>query len=83
MSGLGKGVDDDSIARYSLDEERVVVTYDDDFVLEIDEDDYRAVLYVGEAALPVEQVADIVHAVSRHYPPEEVHGLTYVGENWL
>jgi len=83
VSGLGKGVDDHSIARYSPDEERVIVTYDDDFVLEVDEDDYRAVLYVGEAALSVEQVADIVHAVSRHYPPEELHGLTYVGENWL
>lgn len=61
----------------------MIVTYDDDFVLEVDEDDYHAVLYVGEAAIPVEQVADIVHTVSQHYPQEELHGLTYVGESWL
>ncbi|MEF8843238.1 MAG: hypothetical protein V5A62_16700 [Haloarculaceae archaeon] len=59
------------------------MTYDDDFVLEVDEDDYRAVLYVGDATLSVERVADIVHAASQHYPLEELHGLTYVGESCL
>jgi hypothetical protein len=59
------------------------VTYDDDFVLEVGEGLYRAVLYVGDATLSVEQVADIIHAVSQNYPQAELQGLEYVGEEWL
>ncbi|SDJ55134.1 hypothetical protein SAMN05216226_10516 [Halovenus aranensis] len=80
---LGKGTDDYPIAQYSLDTDRVIVTYDDDFVLEVDEADYRAVLYLHDARLPVKEVADIVHAVSQHYPQEEIQGLEYIGDEWL
>lgn len=80
---LGKGAADNSIAQYSLDTDRVIVTYDDDFVLEVDEDDYRAVLYFGDATLSIEQVADVIHAVSQGYPQEELQGLEYVGKEWL
>lgn len=80
---LGKGTADHPIAQYSLDTDRMIVTYDDDFVLEVDEDDYRAVLYFGDATLPVEQVADVVHAVSKAYPQEELQGIEYVGDDWL
>ena len=80
---LGKGTADHPIARYSLDTDRVIVTYDDDFVLEVDEGTYRAVLYFDDATLSVEQVADIVHTISQHYPQAELQGLEYVGEGWL
>lgn len=80
---LGKGTADHPIARYSLDTDRVIVTYDDDFVLEVDERAYRAVLYFDDATLSVEQVADIIHAVSQNYPQAELQGLEYVGEEWL
>ncbi|WEL18545.1 hypothetical protein SVXHr_2395 [Halorhabdus sp. SVX81] len=80
---LGKGTADQPIARYSLDTDRVIVTYDDDFVLEVDEGQYRAVLYFDDAALSVEQVSDIIHTVSRNYPQEALQGLEYVGEEWL
>lgn len=83
LSSLGKGADDASIAEYSIDTDRVIVTYDDDFVLEIEGEDYRAVLYVNDASLTVKQVADIVHAVSQQYPQEELHGLVYLGPDWL
>ena len=83
VAALGKGTADNPIARYSLDTDRVIVTYDDDFVLEVDEDDYRTVLYFDDATLSVDQVADIVHAVSVNYPQEELQGLEYVGEEWL
>ena len=43
VPSLGKGTKDHPIAQYSLETDRLIVTYDDDFVLEIDEDDYRAV----------------------------------------
>lgn len=80
---LGKGTADHPIARYSLDANRVIVTYDDDFALEVDEGLYRAVLYFDDATLSVEQVADIIHTVSQNYPQAELQGLEYVGEEWL
>lgn len=80
---LGKGTSDHPIARYSRDNDRVIVTYDDDFVLEVDEGTFRAVLFLDDATLSVEQVADIVHAVSQHYPQAELRGLEYVGTEWL
>ncbi|AUX09890.1 hypothetical protein AArcSl_2266 [Halalkaliarchaeum desulfuricum] len=83
VSELGKGTDDYSIAQYSCDTERVIVTYDDDFVLEVDESDYRAVLYIHDARLTVKDVADIVHTVSQQYPQEEIQGLEYIGDEWL
>jgi hypothetical protein len=80
---LGKGTDDHPIAQYSLDTDRLIVTYDDDFVLEVDDTDYRGTLYIDDATLSVETVADVVHTVSRHYPQSEVHGLEYLGDEWL
>jgi hypothetical protein len=77
---LGKGTADHPIAQYSRDTDRVIVTYDDDLVLEVDETAYRAVLYFADARLTVEQVADIVHTVSKNYPQEELQGIEYVGE---
>lgn len=80
---LGKGTADYPIAQYSDKTDRVIVTYDDDFVLEVDEEMFRAVLYFDDAALSVEQVADIIHAISQHYPQAELQGLEYVGKEWL
>lgn len=80
---LGKGTDDYPIAEYSLDADRVIVTYDDDFALEMDEDDYLAVFYFSDVMLSTQQVADIIDAVSQDYPQEELRGLEYVGEKWL
>jgi predicted nuclease of predicted toxin-antitoxin system len=83
VAELGKGTADHPLARYSLDTDRVIVTYDDDFVLEMDEGLYRAVLYFDDATLSVEQVADVIHTVSQNYPQSELQGLEYVGEEWL
>jgi len=51
--------------------------------LVLDENAYRGVLYIHDASLSVTQVADIVHAVSEHYPQDETDGLVYIGEEWL
>jgi predicted nuclease of predicted toxin-antitoxin system len=83
VPSLGKGADDHHLAQYSLETDRVILTYDDDFVLELAESDYRAVLYLGDATLPVKQVAAIVHNVSQQYPQDDLRGLEYVGEEWL
>lgn len=61
----------------------MIVTYDDDLVLEIDEGQYRAVFYVSDATLTAEDVADVVHAISEFYPQDEIRGLEYLGGEWL
>ncbi|MFB6284684.1 MAG: DUF5615 family PIN-like protein [Halobacteria archaeon] len=83
VSELGKGTDDYSIGEYSLNEDRIIVTYDDDFVLDADEKDYRAVLYIHDATLTVKEVADIIHSISEVYPQEEVKGVEYLSGDWL
>lgn len=83
VSELGKGTEDQAIGNYTLDEDRVLLTYDDDFVLDVSEEAYRAVLYVPDASLPVDTVADIVDAVASQYPQDELDGVEYVGPEWL
>lgn len=80
---LGKGAADRSLGTYAREENRVILTYDDDFVLSLSPDDFRAVLYLPNATLPVHAVADIVDAVSRQYPQEELEGVEYLGSGWL
>ena len=53
---LGKGSDDESVARYPLDEDRLLLTSDDDFLTDFDDDDYRGVLFIEDETL---DVADI------------------------
>jgi uncharacterized protein with PIN domain len=83
VSTLGKGVDDRSIANYSRETNRIIVTYDDDFALEMADKDYRGAFYIHDDSLPVQTVADIIHAISKQYPQSEVIGPEYVGEDWL
>jgi len=45
--------------------------------------DYRGAFYIHDDSLPVQTVADIIHAISKQYPQSEVIGLEYVGEDWL
>lgn len=80
---LGKGTTDDSIAAYSRETDRIIVTYDDDFVLGVSQGEYRGVFYVGNAKLTTKEVADVIQAVSRQYPQSEVDGLEYLGTQWL
>lgn len=80
---LGKGATDRSIARYSLESDRIVVTYDDDFVLDLGDDEFRGTLYVGDRDMTTREVADVVHAVSRQYPQSQIDGLVFASEEWL
>lgn len=80
---LGKGASDEEIAQYSVEQDRTIVTYDDDFVREIPTDRYRAVLFFDDQTVDAGDVTAIVHAVSRVYPHEEVSGLQKVGREWL
>lgn len=79
---LQKGDGDNDLAAYSGSEERIIVTYDDDFV-DIDDARYHCVLFFENDSLSGEQVADIVHTISKHYPQSELTGLQKVGQEWL
>ncbi len=79
---FGKGVGDRSIADYSRETDRIIVTYDD-FALELADEEYRAAFSVHDDSLPVKTVADIIPVISKQYPQSEVTGLEYVGDEWL
>lgn len=83
VSELGKGSTDEDVGVYSIETDRLVVTYDDDFVLKLNPADYRAVLYFDDASTPAEQVAAIVDSMAAHFPPDEVDGLVEMGREWL
>ena len=80
---LGKGTSDERIAEYSLSTDRLILTYDDDFVLEFDESAYRGVRYIPDLTMQPSDVADIVHRMSKHYPQSAVTGLERVSTEWL
>ncbi|GAB3689130.1 hypothetical protein GCM10028857_24120 [Salinarchaeum chitinilyticum] len=83
VAALGKGAEDEALGRYSRHEDRVIVTYDDDFVLEISEDGYTAPLYLPDATVPTDHAADALHEIMTRYPQAELQGLIYVGSEWL
>lgn len=83
ISRLGKGTSDDEIARYSLDADRTIVTYDDDFIEDVPSSRYRAVFFFENDTMSAKEVANIVHTMSNVYPHEDVSGLQKTGREWL
>jgi hypothetical protein len=71
---LGKGSDDEALARDSLATDRTIVTYDDDFVAEFEPDDYRAVLFFEDDTLSARDVAAVVDAMASVYPTNRSTG---------
>jgi hypothetical protein len=79
---LGKGSDDEALARYSLATDRTIVAYDD-FVAEFEPDDYRAVFFFEDDTLPARDIAAVVDAMGSVYLHEQADGLQKVGREWL
>lgn len=61
----------------------MVVTWDGDFLDELDEDEYRATIYFEDATLSAYTVAEIVNNMSRIYPQSQIRGIEKVGRSWL
>jgi predicted nuclease of predicted toxin-antitoxin system len=80
---LSKGDADRTLAEYSLDAERAIVTYDPDWVEDLPEDEFYCVLLIENEWLSAGEVAQIVHNMSRHYPESEFRGLQKTGQGWL
>lgn len=82
VGGLGKGTGDRSIGEYSLEENRLVLTYDDDFLFDFEADDHRGVLYLQITERSAREIADAIHAMSEIYPQDRITGYVYVDE-WI
>ena len=80
---LGKGASDDALARYSLDTDRTIVTYDDDFIEDVPTTRYRAVFFFEDDTMSAEQVAGVIDAMATIYPHDDVSGLQKTGREWL
>jgi predicted nuclease of predicted toxin-antitoxin system len=80
---LGKGDSDRTLAEYSLDAERIVVTYDPDWVETLSENEFHCVILLENEWLSAGEVAQIVHNISETYPESEFRGLQKAGKNWL
>ena len=80
---LGKGTNDKPISTFSLDTERVIITYDGDFLEEFTEADYYGVVYFDDETLSAKQVSDIVDTMASHYPEERFQGFEYGSQKWL
>jgi hypothetical protein len=83
VPALGKGIDDRSIGQYSLDEERIIITHDTDFVDTIDSVDYHVAIFFEDMTLSARQVADIVHIMSEYVPQSQLNGLEFGNTDWL
>lgn len=82
VSELGLSSSDEEIAAYSLAEDRLVLTQDDDFFLELDLSDCAGILFQRDQSLSAREIGDIVDEMSRYIPQSEVE-LEYVSESWL
>lgn len=83
VAALGKGASDAALARYSVETDRTIVTYDDDFVARVPPEEYRAVLFFEDESVSVSELVAIVDAMAAVYPHDEVDGLQKTGREWL
>ena len=83
VSKLDKGASDTDLARYSIETDRTIVTYDDDFIEDVPPSQYRAVLFFEDETISAREITEIIHAMSQVYPHYEVEGLQKTGREWL
>ncbi|WP_435184617.1 DUF5615 family PIN-like protein [Halobellus sp. EA9] len=82
IAELGPGADDEAIATYARETDRLVLTQDDDFFTQITVEDTAGVLFQTDQTLSAREVGDIVHELSEYIDQSEVT-LEYVSRNWL
>lgn len=80
---LGKGTTDEDIAEYSIATERAIVTHDTDFIENLPETAYRAVLLFEDESLSTKEITAIINEMAEVYPFEDLRGLQKTGREWL
>lgn len=83
VSELGKGASDEELARYSIETDRIIVTYDDDFIGKLPSDQYRGVLFFQDDTVTAREVTNVITTMSEMYPHDRVRGLQKTGREWL
>lgn len=83
VAELDLGTTDDQIVRYSAREERVILTYDDDFITDHDYDAYHCAIYFEDRDFSGREVAEVVHRMASTYPESEFRGLEFGSKDWL
>lgn len=79
---LGAGSSDEEIVAYARRHDRLVLTQDDDFFLDVDPANTPGVLLQMDQRLSGREVGEIVDEISTYVPQDDVV-LEYVSENWL
>ena len=83
VSELGEGVDDTTIRRYAVEEGRIIVTSDDDFV-QMPVDSHSGVFYVPDQSLTTHELYRIIQRVIEVFPNgEAMETVTYITTDWL
>ena len=83
VSELGEGVDDTSIRQYAVQQGRLIVTSDDDFV-QMPADSHSGVFYVPDQSLPPNELYHIIQRVVEAFPSREaMETVTYITADWL
>jgi hypothetical protein len=83
VSELGEGVDDTTICQYALQESRLIVTSDDDFV-QMPADSHSGAFYVPDQSLPPHELYHIIQRVIDAFPNREaMETVTYITTDWL
>ena len=78
---LEPGVSDEQVAERAEEENRLVLTHDDDLIEEVDMS-VAGVLLQADRSLSAKEVGDIVHEMSEYIKQDEVR-LEYISRNWL
>lgn len=82
LQRLGKGTSDTVLAGYTRQEQRLLVTYDDDFITEFSSEDINAVIFVSNDSVSSTAVSDAVHRMSEQYPQSAFDGVEWL-DPWL
>ena len=82
VRALGLGADDEAIAAYGRETDRLVLTQDDDFFIRMDVEEAAGVLFQMDGTLSAREVGDVVHELSEYVAQSDVT-LEYVSRNWL
>jgi len=78
---LEPGVSDEQVAERAEEENRLVLTHDDDSIEEVNMSVAGVLLQVDQS-LSAKEVGDIVHEIPEYIEQDEVR-LEYVSRNWL
>ena len=78
VSELGEGINDTTIRQYAVQEGRLIVTSDDDFV-QMPAESHSGVSYVLDQSLPPHELYHIIQRVIEAFPDREaMTTVTYV-----